>query len=167
MSVQYLLFFVLSLAAITGAVFMINFTRVVHMVLALGITFISIAGLFVLLQAEFVAFVQILIYGGAISILMLFGIMLTKHDAQEEGKKRPSHTFWSFLGVAVFLVVLLWHISNAPWPGAGGDFAEKNTMAIGQLLFSKFVIPFEIVSVLLTVAFIGAVLIARKGADES
>ena len=78
-------FFIFALLAIGGAIFMITFTKVVHMVIAVALTFISLAGLYVILEAEFVAFVQVLIYAGAISILMIFGIMMTKHS---KGKKR-------------------------------------------------------------------------------
>ncbi|MDF2670937.1 MAG: NuoJ, partial [Paenibacillus sp.] len=84
-------FFIFALFAIGGAIFMVSFTKVVHMVVALAVTFISLAGLYVLLNAEFLAFVQILIYAGAISILMIFGIMMTQHKKEDEPSGRPVH----------------------------------------------------------------------------
>ena len=80
MNGEMIAFFVLALIAISGGVLMMNLTKVVHIIIALAFSFISIAGFYVLLSAEFLAFVQVLIYGGAITIVMLFGIMLTKHD---------------------------------------------------------------------------------------
>ena len=78
---------------------MISFTKVIHMVIAVALTFISLAGLYVILEAEFVAFVQVLIYAGAISILMIFGIMMTKHrQGEEEEPKRPWHEGLAIIG---------------------------------------------------------------------
>ena len=83
-------FSIMAVIMICSAVFMINFTKVVHMVTSLALVFLSLAGMFVLLEAEFVAFVQVLIYGGAITILMIFGIMMTRHDNEEEQPIRPA-----------------------------------------------------------------------------
>ena len=80
---EFIAFIVLAVIALIGGVLLLNLTNVVHMVLALVATFISIAGIYVLLSAEFLAVVQILIYSGAITIIMLFGIMLTKHDDKD------------------------------------------------------------------------------------
>ena len=79
---EFLAFLLLSIIAVSGGVLLINLTNVVHMVLALVATFISIAGIYILLSAEFLAVVQILIYSGAITIIMLFGIMLTRPSEQ-------------------------------------------------------------------------------------
>ncbi|MEB3102507.1 NADH-quinone oxidoreductase subunit J [Ferviditalea candida] len=156
-------FAVFAVCIISGAIFMINFTKVVHMVLSLAFTFISLAGLYILLQAEFVAFVQVLIYAGAISILMIFGIMMTKHQTEEEQPKRPMHSLFLLIGVIGLLGILFYAIQNAPFP-APGNFqpGESNTQAIGELIFNQYVIPFELISVLLTVAFIGAIILAKR-----
>jgi NADH-quinone oxidoreductase subunit J len=156
-------FFVFALLAIGGAIFMISFTKVVHMVVSLALTFISMAGLYVILQAEFVAFVQILIYAGAISILMIFGIMMTKHRAgEEEEPKRPWHNGLTFVGALALFGILFYAIQQATF--TSGDFnpGKDNTLEIGKLLYNEHVIPFEIMSVLLTVAFIGAIVIAKR-----
>lgn len=71
---------------ICGAVLMISLEKVVHMVISMAAVFLGLAGMFVLLEAEFVAFVQVLIYAGAVSILMIFGIMMTKH---QPGEREP------------------------------------------------------------------------------
>ena len=88
---------------------MITFTKVVHMVLLLRLRLFSLAGLYVILEAEFVAFVQVLIYAGAISILMIFGIMMTKHrQGEDERPKRPCIKAWLFVGqLALFGIIVL------------------------------------------------------------
>ena len=83
---EFIAFMGLALVAIIGGVLAFNLTKVIHMVVALVFTFVAIAGIYVLLSAEFIAAVQILIYSGAITIIMLFGIMLTKHDDESEPK---------------------------------------------------------------------------------
>jgi NADH-quinone oxidoreductase subunit J len=158
-----LMFFVFALLAIGGAVFAISFTRVVHIVVSLAATFLSLAGLYVLLNAEFVAFVQVLIYAGAISILMIFGIMMTKHQSEETELKRPLHNWLLGIGVAAFFGIMFYAIQNSTFPEAGDfDAGINNTEAVGKLIFTEHVIPFELMSVLLTVAFIGAIVIAKK-----
>lgn len=170
MSASFVAFFILSLLTIGGAVFMISFTRVVHMVVAIGVTFISIAGLFVLLDAEFVAVSQVLVYSGAISILMLFGIMLTKHDAHDHGSNRAQNKFLTFVGVAAFFVIVFMGIQKTVWPPMGpvtpADPAVSNVKQIGIEVFTKYVIPFELVSVLLLVSLVGAIIMAKKEGDK-
>jgi NADH-quinone oxidoreductase subunit J len=156
-------FFVFALMAIGGAIFMISFTKVVHMVVSLALTFISLGGLFVILHAEFVAFVQILIYAGAISILMIFGIMMTKHRNEEDEPKRPWHEGLSIVGALGLFGIIFYAIQSSTFTGGGTvDTGEDNTMAIGKLLYGEYVIPFEIMSVLLTVTFIGAIVVAKR-----
>ncbi|SFL88188.1 NADH-quinone oxidoreductase subunit J [Paenibacillus sp. 1_12] len=158
-------FFVFALMAIGGAIFMLSFTKVVHMVVAIAMTFISMAGLYVILNAEFVAFVQVLIYAGAISILMIFGIMMTKHQGEEIEPKRPVYNTLLFIGAAGLFGVLFYAIQNTTMPTGEFNEAADNTMEIGKLLFTKHVIPFEIMSVLLTVSFIGAIVVAKREED--
>ncbi|MFS0555752.1 NADH-quinone oxidoreductase subunit J [Brevibacillus sp. 179-C9.3 HS] len=168
MTGEFVAFFILSLLTIGGAVFMISFTRVVHMVISLGVTFISIAGLFVLLGADFVGVAQILVYSGAISILMLFGIMLTKHDANDEGTGRTWKNRFVLLFVVVLFGLLFWGVQNTPWPAPPPppEAPVNNAKEIGIEVFTKFVIPFELLSVLLLVALVGAIIMAKKEGDN-
>jgi len=168
MTGEFAAFFILSLLTIGGAVFMISFTRVVHMVISLGITFISIAGLFVLLGADFIGVAQVLVYSGAISILMLFGIMLTKHDASDEGTGRKWKNRFILLFIVIVFALLFWGIQRTAWPASPppAPATVSNAHEIGLEVFTKYVIPFELVSVLLLVALIGAIIMAKKEEDN-
>jgi NADH-quinone oxidoreductase subunit J len=164
---EFLAFMGLALVAIIGGVLLLNLTKVVHMVVSLIFTFVAIAGIYVLLSAEFVAAVQILIYSGAITIIMLFGIMLTKHGDEEEpqtGKWRKILVFLGILGfaAAVYLGIYNFNIEQVPT-----TLHENNTMQIGKALYSKYIIPFELTSVLLLVALVGSIILAKNEKKEA
>lgn len=145
---------------------MITLEKVVHMVISMAAVFLGLAGMFVLLDAEFVAFVQVLIYAGAVSILMIFGIMMTKHQPGAREPAKPLHETLAAIGALSLFGVLFYAIRSTELPEPQPfRQAEDNTMAIGELLYTGYVIPFELVSVLLTVAFIGAIVLAKKEAD--
>lgn len=158
-------FFIFALFAIGGAIFMISFTKVVHMVTSLAFTFLSLAGLYVLLNAEFVAFVQVLIYAGAVSIVMIFGIVMTRHDREEEQLRRPVHNVLLGIGCIGLFGLLFYAIQKSAFSPGHFDAGQDNTLEIGKLLYNQYVIPFELMSVLLTVAFIGAIIIAKREED--
>jgi NADH-quinone oxidoreductase subunit J len=164
---EFLAFMGLALVAIIGGVLLLNLTKVVHMVVSLIFTFVAIAGIYVLLSAEFVAAVQILIYSGAITIIMLFGIMLTKHNDEPEpqtGKWRKIFVFLGILGFAfaVYLGIYNFNIEQVPT-----TLHENNTMQIGKALYSKYIIPFELTSVLLLVALVGSIILAKNEKKEA
>ncbi|MEH7111104.1 NADH-quinone oxidoreductase subunit J [Neobacillus niacini] len=163
---EFIAFMGLALVAIIGGVLLLNLTKVVHMVVSLIFTFVAIAGIYVLLSAEFVAAVQVLIYSGAITIIMLFGIMLTKHDDEGEtttGKWRKVLLFLGVLGFAVAVYVGIYDFNVVQVPT---DLHVNNTMKIGEALYSKWVIPFELTSVLLLVALVGSIVLAKKEEKE-
>jgi NADH-quinone oxidoreductase subunit J len=167
---EFLAFLFLALVAVTGGVLLLNLSKVVHMVVALVFTFVSIAGIYVLLSAEFVAAVQILIYSGAITIMMLFGIMLTHHDDASEEKTGRWRKLLLLTGVVCFAFTVYIGIYQLDIPQTATKLHENNTEQIGIALFSKYVIPFELISVLLLVALVGAIVLARrddeKGAEK-
>jgi len=158
-------FFLLSLSAILGGVMMLNSTKVMHMMLSLVLTFISIAGIYVLLSAEFVAVVQILIYSGAVTILMIFGIMLTKHDIDSEKPKRNWRNIAALIGIVAFGVVMFLGVNRLSIDASDVDLATNNTKNIGLQLFTNHIVPFEVMSVLLLIALVGAIILAKS--DDS
>ncbi|MBO9130051.1 NADH-quinone oxidoreductase subunit J [Bacillus sp. 165] len=173
MSGELLVFSVLALIAILGGILMLNLTKVMHMVLALVFTFLSIAGLYVMLSAEFVAVVQVLIYSGAVTIIMIFGIMLTKHNDETETSGSVLQRFLILIGVIAFGVVLYTAVYNLDFTGSSLSqqpaLYEENTKQIGLTLYSKYIIPFELTSVLLLTALVGAIILAKKddGTEEA
>lgn len=166
LSGELLAFIGLATMAIVGGLLLITLTKVVHMVIALVFTFLSIAGIYLLLSAEFVAVVQILIYSGAITIVMLFGIMLTRHHEKEKEAKDGWRKFFLILGIAGFALVVYLGIYNLDIPVQPSTLHEENTKQIGIELFSKYVIPFEVLSVLLLVALVGSIVLAKKDDEE-
>lgn len=166
LSGELIAFIGLALVAIGGGVLLITLTKVVHMVIALVFTFLGIAGIYMLLSAEFVAIVQILIYSGAITIVMLFGIMLTKHQENDAPAKGGWGNFSLLAAIAGFAVAVYLGIYNLDIPVQPTALHEENTKQIGIELFSKYVIPFEVMSVLLLVALVGAIVLAKKDDEE-
>ncbi|PAK43243.1 NADH-quinone oxidoreductase subunit J [Peribacillus simplex] len=166
LSGELIAFIGLALVAIVGGVLLITLTKVVQMVIALVFTFLGIAGIYMLLSAEFVAIVQILIYSGAITIVMLFGIMLTKHQENDAPAKGGWGNFSLLAAIAGFAVAVYLGIYNLDIPVQPTALHEENTKQIGIELFSKYVIPFEVMSVLLLVALVGAIVLAKKDDEE-
>lgn len=167
MTGEFIAFFALALVAITGGVLMINLSKVVHMVASLVFTFLSIAGIYVLLHAEFVAAVQVLIYSGAVTIIMLFGIMLTNHNDKTVHKIGLFRKILTLLGIAVFALAVYLGIYHLDLGEQATSLHVENTKQIGIALYSEYAIPFELVSVLLLVVLIGAIILAKKDKEEA
>lgn len=163
---EFFAFMSLALVAVIGGVLLLNLTKVVHTIVALVFTFVSIAGIYVLLSAEFIAAVQILIYSGAITIIMLFGIMLTKHDDKSEPKQNKWRNLFLLLGVLGFAFTVYIGIYDLDMNAGPTTLHENNTEQIGVALYSKYIIPFELTSVVLLVALVGAIVLAKKDDKE-
>jgi NADH-quinone oxidoreductase subunit J len=167
---QMIAFFLISLFILACAVMMLSFRKVVYMALAVGGVFIGCAALYILLGAEFVGMAQVLVYAGAITILILFAIMLTNHEAVEPEERWTLRRVAAFAGSFLLGITLLLIIRAQPWPQ--GDPAVdvnqglSNPAAIGEVLFRRYVIPFELVSLLLTVALVGAVVLAQRRKED-
>lgn len=155
------------LATITiGSALGVAFVRnLIHSLVFLVISFMGVAGLYITLSADFVAVAQILIYAGAISILMVFAIVLTPQAERpnREGFLRLPALALGVLVSATFIFVAVdtgWAISDRPG-------FEETASLIGESLLDKYVLPFEIASVLLLVAMLGAIILVRpEGAEE-
>lgn len=166
MTGEFFAFICLALVAIIGGVLLLNMTKVMHMIIALVFTFISIAGIYILLSAEFIAGAQILIYSGAITIIMLFGIMLTKHDDEGPDVAGRWRKVLLFLGIVGFGLAVYFGIYNFDVPQEPSSLYVNNTLQIGKALYSKYTIPFELTSVLLLVALVGSIILAKKDEEE-
>lgn len=162
MNAEFIAFSILSVFAIGGAVFFLNASRVMHMAISLAFTFFSLAGIYLLLQAEFLAVVQVLVYAGGISILMIFGIMLTKPEEGSPSRSFQYHQLLSLGTVTTFFIIIMIIIYKSPIFTPVEKAASPSVQKIGSILFKQYAIPFELASILLLVALIGAIVLARK-----
>jgi NADH-quinone oxidoreductase subunit J len=132
----------------------------------LVLTIISLAGLFVLLHAFFLAAVQVLVYAGAVMVLFLFVIMMLDLKAEERRKIKVFGIVGGLISVGTILTIFLISLSNlnSPLGAHESPRLEGDTVSLGKLLFtqSQYLLPFEIVSVLLLVAIVGVVLLSKK-----
>lgn len=138
---------------------------VVHAALFLILALLSVAAVFILLSAEFLAIVQVLIYGGAVTILVLFAMMLTRvRDLPQpsDGAQRPFAALaaGAFLGISVLAAVA------TDWPGETEKITVVTLNELGEALFRTWAIPFEIASLVLLVALIGGIILARSEEGE-
>lgn len=163
---QDLLFYIFAAATlICGVLVVANpFSRnPVTSAMFLVLTIVSMAGLFVLLQAFFLAAVQVLVYAGAVMVLFLFVIMLLDLSEEEQRAiKRMGAVLGALTASLIFLLLLRAVGPLQPSANAAAPALEGGTAALGRILFSQYLLPFEIVSVLLLVAMVGVVLLSKK-----
>ncbi len=127
----------------------------------LVLTIVSLAGLFVLLHAFFLAAVQVLVYAGAVMVLFLIVIMLLDLRAEERERARAFSVVTGLVAAGAILAIFLRSLRRSPL-GETNPGLEGGTVELGRLLFQDYLLPFEIVSVLLLVAMVGAVLLSKK-----
>jgi NADH-quinone oxidoreductase subunit J len=155
-------FIVVSVVGALGAFRLVTARNVVHAALYLVLTLAMVAGAFLLLAAEFVAWVQILIYVGAIVILFLFGLMLTKAPIGREALDNQRRGVAFLIGLAI-LAGLVFMIQGAfPWNDPRFTPGDGSASSVGLSIFGDFVLPFEVVSFLLLAALIGAIVLSRR-----
>jgi NADH-quinone oxidoreductase subunit J len=160
---QELAFLVLALIGGLAGLLVVTSRNVVHAALYLVVALSSVAGVYLLLAAPFVAFVQVIIYVGAIVVLLLFGIMLTRapvgRRVLDNTPRARAGAFVVGAGVFVMLTVFL---IDAFGGRRIANQAATATTALGDSIFRNYVLPFEAVSVLLLAALIGAIVLARR-----
>lgn len=160
---QQAVFWFLAVAMSVAALRVVTTRNVVHAALYLVGTLLGAAALYVLLLAEFVAWVQVLVYVGAIVVLMLFGLMLTRAPIGSANFDNNQRLLAAVTSGALFLVTSV--IMVDAFSGQEISFARQagtTTATLGDVIFSAYVLPFEVVSVLLLAALVGAVVIARR-----
>lgn len=156
-------FYGLALTILGNATLVVFARNIVHSVLFLAVTFISMAGLFLLLDADFVAAIQVLVYAGAVCIMVVFGIMLIQRPDMKNTNLFNGQLLAGAGLTALVVAMCAVFAGRTAWTELVTTQAvpENTIHAIGALLLSKYVIPFEVVAVLLLVALIGAIVIAR------
>ncbi|MER3419269.1 MAG: NADH-quinone oxidoreductase subunit J [Chloroflexota bacterium] len=154
-------FWVLSLVAVVSALGIIVSRNLLHAVLWLILTFVALAGLFITLTADFVAVAQVLVYAGAVGVLVVFAVMLTPNSARANAETR--YVGPGLLVAAAFAALLAYVALRTDWPVAARDGFETTAQAIGALLVTRYVLAFEVASLVLIAAMVGAIVLVRAG----
>ncbi len=138
-------------------------SNIVHAAFSLLVTLFGVAGLYVLLGADFIGVVQVIVYIGGILVLIIFGVMMTQRAKLQPLSIQLPGKFFGALLTGIILVALILTATKSLWPVAVslGD-PEPTSAAIGNLLLGKYLIAFEVASVLLLAALVGAVLVVRR-----
>jgi NADH-quinone oxidoreductase subunit J len=155
-------FVIVAIAGVIGAFRVVTARNVVHAALYLVITLSATAGVYLLLAAEFVAWVQILIYVGAIVILFLFGLMLTKAPIGREALDNQRRGVAFLVGAAILAGLVYLVVDAFGWDENRLDPVQGTATDVGSSIFSRFVLPFEAISFLLLAALIGAIVLSRR-----
>ena len=162
---QIICFSVLSLIVIIGALGVILLENIVYSAFLLGGVFMSVAGLYLLLNASFVAAAQVLVYVGAVNVLIIFAIMLVnkKEDLRPIKNIKSRKIISTSICLTLLSLLIRVDLSNI-WGLAepSASIGEESTIRIGEHLFSDYLLPFEVASVLLLMAMIGAIVLARR-----
>lgn len=162
-------FVTVSMITLAGAIGMLLFRHIVHCVLCLALVFTGIAMFYLQLQTEFLGFAQFLVYIGAVTILILFAILLTKNSGPDlqETPFSSATASGGLIGILVF-GCLWWAIQRTPAVETANpnDF-ELTVKSIGESLMTDYVIPLEVIALLLTAAMIGAIVVAMSGGNRS
>ena len=168
---EKIVFWVMAPVALASAILMIRARNAVHAALLLVLNFFALAVFYVMLDAEFLAAVQVIVYAGAIMVLFLFVIMLLGVDRKEPLEdpirfQAPLAILLGvgFIGVAVFTIHST--LGGKTFQGLKEANASGNVQGLGRLLFNKYMFPFEVASVLLIVAAIGAMVLGRRRDEE-
>ena len=158
------LFAILTIGIVSAGVGVVLANRITTSALLMAFTFLNIAGMFVLLGAETVAMFQVLIYVGAITVLILYGVMFTPQSARPYGLFFQTQKYWAALFVvpiAIFVALVAFSFRDSATIGAkGGDL-----LPLATSVFRDFAFPFEVASVLLLAAMVGAIVLVKRDED--
>ncbi len=165
LDISSVLFFMLAIGVIGGGAAVVTLRNIIHSAVAMMVCFGSLAGMYALLGAPIVAAAQVLIYLGAISVLILFAIMLTQ--AGDANLPAPFHRQVPIALVVALVIVGLvgWAVVQTDW-GMATEVVAAEVEAIAIAIFTTYALPFEIISLLLLVAIIGAIFLARRPEED-
>ncbi|MBI4488816.1 MAG: NADH-quinone oxidoreductase subunit J [Deltaproteobacteria bacterium] len=166
MEIATVIFYLVAAITIVSAA-MVAFSRnIVYSAFSLLGTFAGVAGIYVFLGADFVAAVQVLIYVGGILVLILFAVMLTHRITDVQITNRAAGRVPALVVIGIFLLLLLQTVQETPWVKAKEIVYAATTARIGDLFLEDYLLPFELASLVLLAALIGAVVLSRKEIKE-
>jgi NADH-quinone oxidoreductase subunit J len=157
-----LVFWAMTVCTIGGAIGVVTSRNLFHRALYLILSFFGVTGYYVLLSAGFLAVVQLMIYVGAIAILILFAIMFSRR-LMNVSESQANHQWWVSLPIVfVLFIALIVMVNSVAWPLSEVGPNEDTVLQLGLAFLGSYLIPFEVVGVLLSVALIGAIILARE-----
>lgn len=162
---QTILFYVFAALTVVSAMVVVFSRSVIYAAFSLLFTFLGVAGLYVLLSADFIAVAQIMVYIGGILILLVFGVMLTRNATDVEIRAGTMNTLPALAvaaAIAAILVVVLTQAKDDWVQVRHIPAIEGTSLELGELLMTTYILPFEVAGILLLVAVMGAALIARR-----
>jgi NADH-quinone oxidoreductase subunit J len=166
-TIEFVLFIIFALIGVASALLMISMSNPMKSALLLILNFIALAGIYLTLHAQFVAIMQIIVYAGAIMVLVLFVIMLL--NLKDDAVLHETRSWKQYFGLAftsamlVLIIIALSSVSSLPYRQIATNATEIGTVEnIGKVLYTSFIFPMEITSLLLTAAVIGALVLAKK-----
>jgi NAD(P)H-quinone oxidoreductase subunit 6 len=162
MEISTAVFYLIAIITVGSAVVVAFSRNIIYSAFSLLGTFAGVAGLYVFLGADFVAAVQVLIYVGGILVLILFAVMLTHRITDVEITNRAVGRLPGLMVVGVFLALLIQTIRETPWVKIKELAHQPTTARIGDLFLEHYLLPFELASLVLLAAMIGAVVLSRK-----
>jgi len=160
-----ILFFIVAFIAIASAVYFVFAKNPMYAILSLIVTMFSIAGMYILLNTQFLGIVQIIVYTGAIMVLFLYILMMLNLNKEDESKKDSLPKFIGIISVCILFVGMLGAyrgLSGKTTVADNIDHSVGLTKNLGRLLFNEYVLPFELASILILAGIVGAVLIGKK-----
>ncbi len=166
MSLWPVVFYLLAAIAIVGAGGVAFSRNIIYSALSLMVSFLGVAGLYVMLNADFVAGVQVLIYVGGVLVLTLFAVMLTAQIQEVEVSNRSVGRIPALVIVAGTFAVLWGAFRAASWREAPMELADSSTYEVGNALLTTYILPFELASIVLLSVLVGAVVLSRKELSE-
>jgi NAD(P)H-quinone oxidoreductase subunit 6 len=166
MDISTAVFYLIAIITVGSAAVVAFSPNIIYSAFSLLGTFAGVAGLYVFLGADFVAGVQVLIYVGGILVLILFAVMLTHRITDVEITNRAAGRIPGLLIVAIFVVLLIQTIRETPWVRVKEIAHQPTTARIGDLFLENYLLPFELASLVLLAAMIGAVVLSRKEIKE-
>ncbi|HUX60477.1 MAG TPA: NADH-quinone oxidoreductase subunit J [Ignavibacteriaceae bacterium] len=162
MNIYDIIFYLFAAITILSAFFVVTTRNIVYSAYYLLFTFFGVAGIYVLLGADFIAIVQLIVYVGGILILLLFGVMLTNKITNVEIRSGSIQIVPAAVGVALFAGIVMASMLNTKWKNIESAMPSATTQGIGLLLIQQYAVVFELLGILLLVALIGAASMARK-----
>jgi len=157
-----IVFYLFGLITVVSAFIVVFSRNIIYSAFSLLFTFFGVAGLYVFLSADFLAVTQVLIYVGGILVLLLFGVMLTSRVVDVQMKTGTMQTFPAVILTAGLAGILCGVFLVTEWKTLPGPELKTTTPKLGEMLMTTYLLPFEIASIVLLVALIGAAMIARR-----